>query len=137
MPSVLAPILARLKADASVTALIAGRIFPGMAPQRTDLPYVTFNVIANDPLNHMGPGQLADHHATMQVDCWAATYDMAHQTRSAVNNSLAGHRDPSSDPPIDSVLQLAERDLPEGPQDGSDEPIHRISQDYSIWYQET
>lgn len=136
MPSVMEPILERLKADASVTALIAGRIFPGMAPQGIDLPYVTFTTIANEPLNHMGPGQLADHKAMVQLDCWAASYDLAYRTRSAVNNSLAAHRDESASPPIDSILQLAERDLPEGPEDGSDQPIHRISQDYSIWYRE-
>lgn len=136
MPSVIEPILERLKADDSVTALVADRIFPGMAPQGTDLPRVTFTVIANEPLNHMGPSQLADHHATMQVDCWAASYDVAYRVRSAVNNSLAGHRDRAASPPIDSILQLTERDLPEDPQDGSDEPIHRISQDYSIWYRE-
>ncbi len=137
MPSVVEPILARLKADASVTALIAGRIFPGMAPQGTDLPYITFTIIADAPLNHMGPGQLPDRHATMQIDCWAASYDVAYRTRSAVNNSLAGHREESANPPIDSVLQLAERELPESPQDGSDVTTHRISQDMSIWYRET
>lgn len=136
MPSVIEPILSRLKADESVTALIAGRIYPGMAPQKIDLPYITFTIIADEPLNHMAPGQSPDRHATMQVDCWAASYDIAHQTRSAVNNSLAGHRDQSSSPPIDSVLQNAERDLPEAPQDGGDQPVHRISQDFSIWYTE-
>lgn len=80
-------IVAHLKADAPVFALVASRIYTHL-PQAVTYPAIEFSRISVDRFNTLdGPSDLVN--ARIQVVCWAATYavvkDLATKVRQALN----------------------------------------------------
>lgn len=65
-------IVDRVLADASLTGLISTRVYVEWAPQNTDMPYVTFQVVSTVEDHHtQGSSGLA--HSRIQFDVWAET----------------------------------------------------------------
>lgn len=83
---------AKLIASSAVTSLVAQRIYPSIAPQGAERPYVImavisdvpFNSYTNDPAGTTAQGQL-------QVDCYADRYDLSQQVADAVRDVLGEH----------------------------------------------
>ena len=59
--------------DGLLAPLVAGRVFPDVAPQGATVPYITYQAVGGDPINFL-TGEAPDKSNTrMQVNVWAAT----------------------------------------------------------------
>lgn len=79
-----------LKGDAGVGALVgagsAARIYPLLAPAEVARPYVTWQRIASEPADLAG--RTVGERITVQVDCWADTFDAAVALGAAVRAAV-------------------------------------------------
>ena len=58
---------------AALSPLVAGRVFPDVAPLDTPRPYITYQQIGGDAHSYIGK-ELPDHeHALVQLNIWADT----------------------------------------------------------------
>lgn len=89
-----------LKASAEVTAIVATRIYPILAPSRSTSagatwePYLTYQTTDGDQDYHMQGESMSL--AVVQVDCWATTYKNASMLADAVKKTLSGAQGSSS-----------------------------------------
>lgn len=82
-------VYARLTASTALAAIVAGRIWPMVLPQKTRLPAVSFQRVDSDYGPDLeGDGDLL--RATIQVDCWALSYDQAKDMARAVRLAMSG-----------------------------------------------
>ena len=86
-----ADLVAHLKADATLTALIGTRIYPLTAPQNVVKPYATYRVIGNKG-NQCLQGGVYQKDKRFQIDCWSLTYSNVKAISEAVVNSLVGFK---------------------------------------------
>ena len=124
---------ARLKAAAGVTALVGTKTFPVMAPDKTELPYITYQTISDQSINH-ATGATEGNRDRIQVDCWGATYAAAKALAEAVKEALKNWTDTTGSPHITSCHYQDGTDLPEQPTPGQEIRRHRVSQDYFLGY---
>lgn len=54
-------------------ALVSGRCYPVVAPDKTDRPYITFQVVHNVPLASLD-GPSGQSRRLVQVDIWGESY---------------------------------------------------------------
>lgn len=78
-------------ADAGVAALLLGsdgglRAYPLLAPPGVAKPYVTWQRVASEPAQLAGRGE--GERITLQVDCWADTFDGAAALGAAVRAAI-------------------------------------------------
>lgn len=125
-------LVALLKADGTVAA-ITTRVQPIRINQVGELPAITYQLISTSPVNH-ATGTTDTTEARIQIDCWASTYDGSKTLADAARGALSGVADDSGDPQISMSHLVGEQDLPESPDPGEDTIIHRVSQDYLVWY---
>ena len=79
-------IVARLADTPEVVALIDTRISPMTADQGTAFPYVTYQTISEDPLNH-STGDTGTHHTMIQLDS-ALDVQIATRIRKEIENHI-------------------------------------------------
>ena len=84
-------LVAHLKADATLTALIGTRIYPLTAPQNVVKPYITYQVI-NGNNNQCVSGGIYQTDIRFQIDCWSLKYSEVKAISEAVVNSLVGFK---------------------------------------------
>jgi hypothetical protein len=127
---------AHLSADEDVSAAVGGRIFTGVAPQFTALPYISIQLISGSSVHHLGGAAgLAD--ARVQIDAWAPTSLAAWDISELIRESMDGRLGTLGEDTIQwSGLDSRGADADE-PQDGSERWIHRVRSDYLIWYPES
>lgn len=116
---------ARLKADATIAALVGDRVDWGLRPQGKSLPAISLTAIPAPRDYHMGGAQVTQHHL-VQIDCWAATYKTADELRSAVIAEL----EPASGQ-FQGSFVIRDHDMPERVET---EVIHRASIDFKVTY---
>jgi hypothetical protein len=123
-----------LLADATVSGLVATRVYTGTMPQRATFPLITLKKV--DKLSDLtledavGPNTLR-----VQVDCWAQTVDGARALAEAVNGSddqstqgpLHGYSGTSGGQRINLLRLLVERST----EFESDTQLYRVSADYA------
>lgn len=80
-------VLAILTADATVTALVAGRIFPLTRPQDMAVPSITLRRVVLTPTNYLGGDGGLDN-VRVQVDSLDVTYAGARAVADAVRNAM-------------------------------------------------
>lgn len=112
---------AALVADAAVTALVIGRIFPGRVPQGVVMPAIRYLVVDDLPWNTL-EGGYSRRAARVQVDAYAKKYLEAH----ALADAIVGAVGSITGPAVTAVL-LARRD---GYEDVTE--LHRVSMDFSM-----
>lgn len=84
-----AALVAALRADPSVAALVGARVFAEGGKQGVPLPYITIQSISWAGEPHLdGPSTL--DHPTLQIDCWAEKGLDALTVRNAVRTALDG-----------------------------------------------
>ena len=124
----------KLANTAAVTTLVpAARIQPVKNRQGDALPRITFQRISMLPVNH-STGVTTTSECTITIECWGATYSSVWAVADAVRAALSGWSDADGDPQISMSHLQNETDLPEPTDDGRDTLIHRVSQDYLLWY---
>lgn len=129
-------LIARLNASASVSALLDSRIEPSLSSEQTTLPRVVYTRISADHQHHMGGGSGLVFYR-IQFDVFAASQASLDAVCEAIRNRLDGFRG--------NITTLAEtrwfgfvkleseRDDPENPIDGSDQPeAFRRSLDFFV-----
>lgn len=115
---------ALLAGSSAVQSLVAGRVFWGVAPQKTPLPYLVLNIVSAVDHPHMqGAGGFWQYR--VQVDSYgavrAAARTLSRMVRAEINGTQSGE--------IRLILFDSEREDFEGAAHGRP---HRISQDYNI-----
>lgn len=123
-------LVTRLKADGAVAALVGGRVHPDRLPQGTTYPALRYVMV--DRVEVLAkPGSLALRivRASVQLDCYAATYGQAKALAAAVKGSMYGWQDGAN-----GVIQARVTDERDG--DDAEETMQRVIVDASITYNE-
>jgi len=126
-------IFEKLMSTVAIVARTGARVYRGWRPQRAILPCVTFLRIDTVPTNG-ATGSSDTSQSRVQVDVWARDQSTCRTIADAVKGGLDGHSRTSS-PEISPILLLSDVDLVEDAEPGSGQREHRITQDYSVWFQ--
>lgn len=78
---------AAINDDAAVTALVADRIYPLVAPDSAAVPYVTYQVIAGESHNKL-VGAPDTERKVIQVNCISNTYANAKAVAEAIKAAI-------------------------------------------------
>ena len=68
--TLLAELQTYLKENVGVAAVVAGRVFPQVAPTDADFPYITYQQLTNNSEHHM-LAAAAIARPLVQINCWA------------------------------------------------------------------
>lgn len=129
MASPEAALIAALKANAGVAALVGTRVFIAGGRQGTDYPYVTIQRIATAGAAHLdGPSNL--DWPLFQVDCWSTEALAALNVSLAVRSAIDGVAITATDPDIYAVFQDQR-----GPAPDEETRNFRVSQDYHVFHE--
>lgn len=123
----------KLKNTTAITDLIVQRVFPVMAPDGTVLPYLTYQTISDNSINH-ATGATETNQCRIQVDLWAQTYAESKALATAVKTALKNWTDSGGSPVISSCHYQNGNDLPDPVTPGQESRVYRVSQDYLLWY---
>lgn len=58
---------------AALSPLVGGQVFPDVAPEKTQAPYITYQAVGGAPLNYITGEDPGRANTRMQVNVWAAT----------------------------------------------------------------
>ena len=128
-------VIARLKQDAGVAALISGpnRISWFERIEGAALPALTLLAVSTDDgWSHDGPTGL--DRARLRIDCWADTRTAAKALARAVRPVMEAGGDQDGIR-LHPARRVSERDFDEGEQDGGD-ALFRVSQEYQLYHEE-
>lgn len=99
-------------ADATLNALIAGRLVRDSLPLNYPLPAVVYRRVAGAPeMAHDGPAGVAI--IRVQFDCWAANPTAAETLAEAVEGAYGGYRATAGGRKIDGARVVANVSFPE------------------------
>lgn len=132
-----ADLFAFLQADASLTALIDDRIYPGFAPTDKPSPYITYERSSQITTHHQAIGNSTSiiERQRFQFDCWAKTEIEADAIKDALVlllDGFTGIMNSASD--VRRVFLQNVIDNHEDPIDGSQIADHRTTADFEFWY---
>ena len=109
---------------AALSPLVAGRVFPDVAPLDTPRPYITYQQIGGDAHGYLGK-ELPDHeHALVQLNIWADTRLAASLVRKLAEANLVAATAFEARPASGPISQH-EPDLTP--------PGYGTQQDFNIW----
>jgi len=122
-------LVAKLKATAGVTAIVAARIYPMFAPQGAALPFLIYETTMDQPVNHAG-GTTGTRQIQIALTCFASTYTGAKALAAAVEAALSGWIDANG---CVWLLESAHDEAGDMMQ-GRDVPEYfAVVQEYSVW----
>lgn len=102
-----------------LSSVASGRVYPLIAPDNVEKPYIIFQVVSAMPENTLADG-VGITNFRMQIDCYDKTYagvkTLAESVKTAMSNASFTN------------LQLMGQDFFE-----SDVKLYRVSMDFSIW----
>ena len=127
---------AYLAASTPITALVSDRIFPNAIPPAESYPCITFNRIGSEQPHYM-LAAAAIQSARVQIDCWGrgrGGYALASAIAEAIRDRCDGYRGTMGSVAIHCSHLSDQRDDYEAPAEGSDIGIHKITQEYLLWY---
>ena len=81
-------LVARLKANANLVALVVDRIYPLTAPQNVVKPYITYQIINELGMQCMS-GNTYQEDVRVQIDCWSLSYGQVISIKDEVKSSIA------------------------------------------------
>ena len=114
--------------DAGVAALVAGRIYPVILPQKPTYPVLTYQKVGG-AADLVLAGESGLSRNLFQIDAYGYTYAAAKALAKAVQTALNGKEFTISTVNIGSITMKSDRDLYE-----EAIKIHRVSMDFSIWH---
>jgi hypothetical protein len=106
--------------QATLSALVGGRVYPMVAPDSPTKPYIIYQNIANSPNNTLADG-VPINNTRMQIDCYDITYANVKNLSASISAAMAAAS-------FSNILTM-NQDLYE-----QDPMLYRVQQDYSIWY---
>lgn len=123
-----------LLASPSFTDLVAERLFPLAAPQRTERPYVTYQVADEDPRNDSSPfrGERLTRQSLVYTIV-ADDYDTAEAVSVAIREVLDKYK---ADEPIviRGAFETGRRTFYESPQAGAGMGWFGEQVDFDVWF---
>jgi len=124
-----------LSGSTAVKALTSTRIYPMVAPDSADKPFIVYQRITAEHAHHLAdPGGLVS--STFQISIYASSSLSSWNVAEAVRNLLDGYINASGTPVIQSIALQNEIDDYEAPTDASQGGVFSVKQDYGIWYEE-
>ncbi len=125
--------------DADVTALVGSRVFPLIVPQNQPMPAIRYNLITSESEVNLG-GVDGAVRATVQLDCYAATYagavDLAEKVRVALVADVNGARTMGSTAVTQTRLTAKSDEQPFKEPTASDDWRFNRSLDFELDYTE-
>ena len=106
--------------QSTLGALVSGRCYPLVSPEKPVTPYLIYQNVANTPEVTLSDG-IPISNTRMQIDCYAKTYGEVKSLSDAVQNAMANASYTN--------VPLMQQDLYE-----SDVKLYRVQMDYSLWY---
>ncbi len=127
-----------LSNEAGMTALVNTRIYASTPPSSPVYPFVTFQVLNNQPAHHMG-GAVGLTEVLMQIDAWAFLVSEQQSISEALRNLLDGFRGQMGTELLEVRKCFLEtrNTFQEPDKQGKNLPVHRASLDFSIWHEES
>src|SRR5574340_121579 len=104
----------------ALSGLVAGRVYPSVAPDGAVAPFIVYQRVGSSPENTLADGQPVQQ-TRMQIDAYATTYAAAQTLAQQIEAAMTAA-------PV-SGIQIMDMDGYE-----ADVKLHRVTQDYSIWY---
>ena len=131
-----AAIVAKLKGDAGVKALVASRIYPNVAPKGArGGAYLVYQRISTPRVRSMdGPSGLAS--PRLQLTCYGPTYAKAMALAEAVRLALDGYAGVTGGVTVQGVTVLDEGDIPDLAVESESIRAYGRRLDVQIWHEE-
>mgnify|MGYP003440668239 FL=1 len=107
---------------AALTGLVAGRVFPDIAPLKTALPFITFQQVGGRTLQPLDNSLPDKKNGRFQLDVWADTRMAAAALALQVEAALVG-----------SVVFTARAVGAHANRHEPDEQLYGTTQDFSVW----
>lgn len=118
--------------DATVSGLIDDKVYPALAPQATELPYITYQQISGIPYRSINNGVSNYAKSRFQVDCWASTPIAAKTLATAAKAALHTFYGLKGGIRIGEIILNDQRDNFNPPTDGSDQIVPGVTLDLTI-----
>lgn len=116
-------IVATLKTNLAVSALVGTRIFPVVMEEKGAWPRISYQRISGGFISSLS-GYCGLEHPRIQVDCWARSYSVAKELAVKVRAAMAGAASFQS-------RMISDQDFYE-----PDVNIYRVSLDFYCWHGE-
>lgn len=127
-------LIAYLKANAGVAAVVGTRVTAGERKQGGDLPAIVFHLIGSDP-HYADQGTTGLVDSLIQFDCWGETYADAKRAARAVKAALQDFEGTTGGVEFQAVFLENEQDFPPSGNNQS-EYLHRTKLDFNPWHNE-
>lgn len=124
--SVKAAIYNRLSNFSALTSLVSTRIYPGIAPQNTAIPYVTYQQISNESISAMGADTGLER-PRFQVDSWSTSPLEADNVAIQVKSALQRYEGTLEGTTIQVIFLENDVDIYD-----HEAGIHHVSTDFEI-----
>jgi hypothetical protein len=129
-------IIARLKADATVTALVAQRIYHLEAPPDTVLPYIVTGLDDDDP-EHIGIGIVGLSAVLLEVYCYSGTNSEVRAIMEAVRLSLDQQTFTLAGETIEQIVRQGQSFDVIPPATGERRGTREGNVTFTVWYRES
>lgn len=126
-------IITALLADSALIAVVGQRIYPVLAPQDIEAPYVVINKISG-PRNHSMGGSSHLVNPRFQFSCFATTYAVAKQVSGLIQTVLQGYSGTLGGVggvAVNGCFYEDETDMYE-----DDTKLFHVALDFKLWHEE-
>ena len=128
-------IIAHLRADTDIAALVGNRIFADYPPQGVDEPFIVLTILSGQAYGTVNNCPVRAYSARLEIDVLAETRAQTESIIELVEDSIDGFTSSDSTHPIQGVTVNNGIDWELlVPKDGSDERRFLCSQDYEVHY---
>lgn len=103
--------------------LVAGRVFPDIAPPDAEVPYITYQQVGGDPVNLLTGESPGKKNARMQINVWAGSRLEASGLTDQVESALRAATDLQPEVLTGRLAMFDQETRRRG-----------FLQDYSLWY---
>lgn len=123
--------------DPSIGALLGGRVYPHVAPQDVRFPFVTFSQVGARRFHTLNTGAQETYNPSIQYSFWSERYLDNSEISNLFRVVLNGFQGAFDGVFFGHVMLSDEFSTFEPPSDGTETPVHRTIQTYSVWVKET
>ena len=128
-------IIAHLRADAAITALVGNNIFADYPPQGVVEPFLVITILSGQAYGTVDNSTVRAYSARLEIDVLGVTRSQTEEIIELTENSIDGFSSSDTTHPIQGITITGgiEWELLT-PKDGSDERRFLCSQDYEVHY---
>ncbi len=132
---VIPQVIAHLRADTNITALIGNNIFADYPPQGVVEPFLVLTILSGQAFGTVDNCPVRAYSARLEIDVLGVTRSQTEEIIEAVEDSIDGFTSADSTHPIQGITVNNGLDWELlTPKDGSDERRFLCSQDFEIHY---